>query len=175
MPPAVLAAAGGALAILGTAMLALAANGYAHAWKLERVRGQYPDEPWRWRLDWAEGQAAADARRDPRGLLVVAAVWCAAAGAGSWSLWSTRDAAPLVAKVLVGGLLPGIAAIALAVGLRRMALGVRFERPTLTLETLPAWLGGDLRAHLDCPRSAGDQPAFTAALTCLVRQRMSPT
>jgi hypothetical protein len=134
------------------------------------LRERFPDEPWRWRPDWANGRIAGSAR---------SAAYVAIGFAVVWNLISLPLLFVLPGAIaggnvaaLVGFLFPLIG-VGLAVwGIRAWLRLKRFKVATLTLDRVPVALGGRLKGTLRVEAAVPVTADFRIELAC-VESRVS--
>ncbi|MDX2193257.1 MAG: hypothetical protein NW201_07875 [Gemmatimonadales bacterium] len=129
----------------------------------EARRSAFPDEPWRWRVDWLDGSARPMepplARR--AGLFLLIAVPFSALF--TWRAIATRATTPLpVAAWLTILLFDACALAGLGWTLRQRARARRYGAALLRFPRLPVPLGGALEATLDVPGGLAPSAAVTA-------------
>ena len=136
------------------------------------LRARHPDEPWRWRPEWASGVIRCSHAR------TAIFAWGAAL---VWNLLS----APLLSAIpeeladgnrlaAIGLLFPVIGFGLLIVAIRETLRWRRFGRPDLVLDTFPGGIGGRFAGTVQLAASVGTDGAFEATLSC-VRIRISGT
>jgi hypothetical protein len=129
------------------------------------LRDRFPDEPWRWRPEWANGRIAGSAR---------SAAYVAIGFAVVWNLISL----PLL-FMLPGAIAGGNTAAAvgflfplIGVGLAAWAIRAwlqlkRFKVATLTLDRLPVALGGRLKGTIRVEAAVPVTAEFRLELACV--------
>jgi hypothetical protein len=112
----------------------------------DRRRREWPDEPWRWRPEWANGRIAASAR---------AGAYAAIALAVLWNLISLPAALIVPGEIADGNNAAAVALLFPLVGLGLAAWAIRawlqlrrFKVPTLQVQRLPVSLGGRLKGSI---------------------------
>jgi hypothetical protein len=112
----------------------------------ETLRDRFPDEPWRWKPEWANGRIAGSAR---------AGVYVAIVFAVLWNLISLPAALIVPGEIADGNATAAVALLfpLIGVGLAAWAIRAwlqlkRFKIPTLTLQRLPVALGGRLKGTI---------------------------
>lgn len=73
--PVALAMSGTLFLLVGGALAALAVFGNAAQRRLQAIQTQYPEQPWRWREDWAHGVARQRGRASSIGAVFMAVFW----------------------------------------------------------------------------------------------------
>jgi len=161
---------GGAFLLIGLGFLYALVRGPRAMRKAQATAARFPDEPWKWRDDWAQGYVQDDTRNALGMSLVFAVLWnCIAAPAGviGWQrgvLGHERMALvaflfPLIGAFLVGGVVRA--------ALRR----ARFKVSRLDLDAVPVPLGrtlsGAVRTHLAELPAGG----FQLTLSCVRTER----
>src|SRR5204862_1461500 len=106
----------------------------------------YPNEPWRWRAEWAQGQIGSSGR---------ATAYFAAGFAALWNTIAIPTGflvLPEIAKrnyaALVGLLFPLAGAALVVWAVRAWLRAARFKGATLVLQRVPVALGGRLRGTI---------------------------
>jgi len=155
----------------GAGVLVAARYGEKKAAEQDEIRSRYPDEPWRWRPEWANGVVQADTRNT---------LWVAVLFAGIWNLISLPLPFLLWDEVLekgnyaaLLGLLFPVVGVFLAVWAVKSYLRLRrYGKMTFTLDNFPAPLGGRLAGKFHSPTRLPAGSVIDARLTC-VRKRTS--
>lgn len=138
----------------------------------DALRARFPNEPWRWRPEWANGRIAASSR---------AWAYVALAFAALWNLISL----PLVfqlpgeiargnAAAAVGLLFPLVGAGLAAWAIRAWLQLKRFKVPVLTLSRMPVAPGGRLKGTIRVEALVPITSDFRLGLEC-VEQRTRGT
>lgn len=142
---------------------------------IESRKAQFPDQPWLWRPDWAdgivvpqktEGVATIVAYGILAGVALVAARYVAGALPPEEPLWPARGVLWGLAVLLAGA---GCAAAFLAV--RRTLAHRVFGRVWLQLDDVPALAGDVLRGTIRADRAFGDGACASLRLVCVLRAR----
>jgi hypothetical protein len=131
----------------------------------QKLKQRFPNEPWRWKPEWANGRIAASTRAGAYVAIVLAVLW------NSISL----PAALIVPGEVAAG--NNAAAIALlfpliGVGLAAWAVRAwlqlkRFKIPTLVLQRLPVALGGRLKGTVRVESEVPVTTDFGLELECV--------
>ena len=133
------------------------------------LQAQHPDEPWRWRADWAEGKIRSSARASAYGAAAFAALWNAIAIPTGIIVWPEIENGRYVALV---GLLFPIAGAGLAVwAVRAWRRAALIKNATLALQHTPVALGGHVRGAIRIDGPAPDASAFKIEVSCVERRR----
>lgn len=129
----------------------------------------YPQQPWMWREDWAQGRANGLGRNSARASWLFAAIWNAVCWTLGYMFWSHPDSRrPVWADLMIGLFcIIGVGAAVLAVTqtLRRMRYGTTF----IALQETPAALGRVLRGTIDVPLPSPLPHGINLVLTCVNR------
>jgi hypothetical protein len=135
---------------------------------LEQLRARFPDCPWLWRPDWAEGRVGSASRSASAGSWFVALLL---ALLGAWTIFPVREALAgkenkLVLLVLAFPLV-GLYLLYLAgkATLRRM----KFGRSFFELETVPGVLGGRLAGAIRTSKKIDSPDGHQLTLSCVER------
>lgn len=108
-----------------------------------RLRRQFPQEPWKWRPDWAAGFARCDTGRRARSALAFAVIWTAVTGiAGLAALLGGQkiDWAP----VLIIALFFGLGVWFLQRAVRALRIAARYGSAQFLMTSMPGVVGGKL-------------------------------
>jgi hypothetical protein len=131
----------------------------------EKLRQQFPNEPWRWRLEWANGRIAGSAR---------AAAYVAIAFAVLWNLISLPAALLVPGEIAKGNTAAAAALLfpSIGVGLAVWAIRAwlqlkRFKAATLTLQRMPVALGGRLKGTIRVESEVPVTADFGLELECV--------
>lgn len=154
---------------VGFGMLVAARIGGRKLVAARELEGRYPNEPWRWREEWAGGRIKSENR---------ARAYLAAGFATLWNLVSSpvaflvpREVASGNTIALVGLLFP-LVGVGLAVWAVRAWLTVkRFRVSTLVLQRMPVPLGGRLVGAIRVEAAVPVESTFRVELTCVERRR----
>ena len=128
----------------------------------------YPNEPWRWRAEWAQGQIGSSGR---------ATAYFAAGFAALWNTIAIPTGflvLPEIAKrnyaALVGLLFPLAGAGLVVWAVRAWLRAARFKGATLVLQRVPVALGGRLRGtiHVDAQVPATE---LRLEVSCVEKRR----
>ncbi len=134
----------------------------------EELRAQHPNEPWRWRVDWAGGAILTTHRRDARRFTIFAALWCVT----TFPLFAivphqalrTRSYLPMLALIFP---LAGIAMLAWAMRLLRRAR--EYGEASLAMTQVPAQVGGSLLGKISAEHPLAPGRAAILELACIAR------
>jgi len=131
----------------------------------EALRTQFPDEPWRWRPEWANGRIAASSR---------ASTYVVIAFAGLWNLISLPLSFQIPAEIASGNTLAAVGLLFPLVGAGLAAWAVRawlqlkrFKVATLTLQRMPVALGGRLKGTIRVEAPVPVTADFRLELECV--------
>lgn len=131
----------------------------------QALRAQFPDEPWRWRPEWANGRIAASAR---------AGAYVAIAFAVLWNLISLPLSFQIPAEIAKGNTLAAVGLLFPLVGIGLAAWAIRawlqlkrFKVATLTLPRLPVALGGRLKGTIRVEAEVPVTADFRLELECV--------
>ncbi len=179
-----------ALLLSGMGLTAAALVGLFSAWRFCKRESdvyqrfaRFPDEPWKWRADWANGRVLSG-DTFPLTKTSVTVLWIVVTIVLALAI---RDGVPTLDDEFVW-LLPGVPAIAvilLAATVRDLRRWYQYGASTLQLESTPVVPGGALSAVIETGITAaaiGEQtdrgradnamPVFRVALTC--RREVTP-
>jgi hypothetical protein len=135
------------------------------------LRAAHPDEPWRWREDWAAGRIVGAGERAVLGAWAFALFWCLVS-------------APIVIFVprqlhahpagVVGLLFPAVGIGLLVRAARRSLEVAKFGTPIFRMPAVPAALGGELRGTIETRFAAPPPAGVDVKLTCIRRTVSGP-
>ena len=140
-------------------------------WKTQ-AQSLYPDEPWRWRRDWDECRIISDLGTQMAVTGGFAVVWLGFSVIIVWALFVRDDGhvtLPPAARAFFGIGFPLIGGYLLLSFLYQFLRTVRYGRSVLTLDQLPALIGGGLVGSVSCRVPMRRTPVFSAALRCHLR------
>jgi hypothetical protein len=130
----------------------------------EALRQRFPDEPWRWRPEWANGRIAGSAR---------AAAYVAIGFAVLWNLISLPAALIVPGEIAQGNMAAAVALLfpLIGVGLAAWAIRAwlqlkRFKSVTLILQRMPVALGGRLKGTIRVESEVPVATDFALELEC---------
>ena len=129
------------------------------------LREQHPEEPWRWRAEWANGRIAGSAR---------SAAYVAIGFAVVWNLVSLPLLFVIPGEIAGGNTVTAVGLLfpLIGVGLAAWAIRAwlrlkRFKVATLTLDRLPVALGGRLKATIRVEAAVPVTADFGLELACV--------
>ena len=136
------------------------------------LRQRFPDEPWRWRAEWANGRIEGSTRT---------AAYVAIGFAVLWNLVSLPAALIVPGELAAGNTTASVALVFPLLGLTLAAWAIRswlqlkrFKIPTLNLQRLPVALGGRLKGTIRVDAAVPVTSEFGLELECVgVRTRGS--
>lgn len=151
----------------GFGLLFTSRGAAARASRQGALRERYPDEPWRWRPEWASGRVPAQdgAVAAVAGLFAVA--WNAISLPLLWQV--PRELQKGHATAAWGLLFPLVGAGLLVWAVRATLRRRRFGRCVLELGTLPGVVGGPFRGTLHVPTEVRPPEGFRVTLSCVHR------
>ena len=130
----------------------------------EKLRRRFPDEPWRWRPEWADGRIAGSAR---------AAAYVAIAFAVLWNLISLPAALIVPGEIANGNTAAAAALLFPLIGLGLAAWAIRawlqlkrFKAATFVLQRMPVALGGRLKGTIRVEAEVPVTADFRLELEC---------
>ncbi len=164
---ALLGAFGTVFGGVGVAVLVL---GRGHARRIaERAELQaaHPEEPWRWRSDWASGRIQDEARGQTRVIWAFAGFWnLVAIPGGAMAVYGAMTSGDLLP--LLGLVFPAVGLLLLWAALRASIRHRKYGTTELTLDAVPVPVGGTLDAAVRLPPGLTGLELETR-LTCLSR------
>ncbi|MDZ4672857.1 MAG: hypothetical protein SGI84_00295 [Gemmatimonadota bacterium] len=134
--------------------------------RLAQRQAAWPEEPWRWREDWADGPISDTSRQQVIASWFVAALWNAIALPSS--LLAVREALRTGEPTLWLVTLFGAIGIGLLVHAIRDTLHHRrYGTSALELETFPGFLGGTLAGRIRASLDLHAAPRIPVSLRCI--------
>ena len=134
------------------------------------LRERHPDEPWRWRPDWASGVIRCAHAHSAMFLWAIACVWNLLSAPILWAV--PEEFAKENHLIAVGLLFPTVGVGLLVLAIRETLRWRRYGRSDLVLDTLPGVVGGRFAGTVQLGASVGTEGAFETTLSC-VRIRVS--
>jgi hypothetical protein len=133
------------------------------------LQSRYPDQPWRWRADWAAGEIRSSSRATAYGAVAFAALWNVVAIPTGIFVLPEIEHGNYAALV---GLLFPIAGAGLAVWAALQWLRARRAKgATLLLQRVPIALGSRLRGTIRVDGTTDDVREFSVELSCVEKHR----
>ena len=142
--------------------------GYKKLAAQRELRARYPNEPWRWRGEWADGPIRSSARVTAYGVAAFAALWNVIAIPTGFLVVPEIEKGNYPA--LAGLLFPVAGAGLMVWAVRAWARAVRFKGATLALQRIPVELGGRVRGtiRVDAPVPAEE---VRIDVSCIAKHR----
>ena len=132
------------------------------------LREQFPDEPWRWRAEWANGRIAGSARSTAYVAIGFAVVWNLVSLPMAFVIPDEIAGGNTVAAI---GLLFPLIGVGLAAWAIRAWLQLkRFKVATLTLDRMPVALGGRVKGAIRVEAPVPVEADFRLELACVESQ-----
>jgi hypothetical protein len=158
--------------VFGGVGVALVLGGKLGARRLAEKReleSRYPDQPWRWRADWAAGDIRSSSRATAYGAAAFAALWNVVAIPTGIFVWPEIERGHYAALV---GLLFPIAGAGLAFWATLQWLRARrVKGATLHLQRVPIALGSRLRGTIRVDGTTDDAREFSIEVSCIEKHR----
>jgi hypothetical protein len=140
--------------------------GFLVARRARGRRAEAPDQPWRWREDWASGRIPGAFSAGGGSFWIIGLIWLAFSV--PMSGWLFIDSgAPIFFQGIFGVGFPLVGVVVLVGGLRGTLRRRRFGRSILTLDATPAPPGGALSGRIDCGVEDQLDPSFEVVLQCM--------
>jgi hypothetical protein len=158
--------------LFGGVGFGLMIGGIIGARKLKQTQAlaeQFPDEPWRWREDWASGRIIASNRSTMLGAWVFAILWNGIANMIWFALPQELEKGNKA--VFIGLIFPVIGLGLLIWAVRATLRWRKFGVVTLQLHTTPVALGGALSGLITTPGSLAEVRVVKLQLACVQRER----
>ena len=155
---------GGLFTLAGAGMFIGGIAALRGARKRGRLEAGAPDQPWRWREDWAAGVIRSSNRTTAVTLLVAAAMWNGVIGMIAGLAFTGSARVPLPALAIFG--LFGLVGLGLlAWAIREWRVYRRYGAAVLHLASVPGVLGGKLAGVVALPGYA-EPDTYETQLTC---------
>jgi hypothetical protein len=169
----VLTAAGLAFALVGFGLMAGAAVGRGKIGAEAKAAWEHPDEPWKWRSDWAAGHVLDGGKNDTLGMITFAVLWNLVALPAGWLGWE-EGVKHGVALASIALLFPAVG-VGLAVWAARGVIRVkRFGVSRLDLASVPVPVGRTLAGTIRTRLTTTPEGGFTLTLSALRITRSGP-
>lgn len=126
---------------------------------------EFPEEPWRWREDWASGVIKSSNRGLAIGLLVFAAFWSGFIGFIFAMMLQDRASVPLPVWGVLG-LFQLIGVGLLVWAIREWRVAKRYGAALLHLASVPGVIGGKLAGVVALPDYAEPYESYRIQLAC---------
>jgi hypothetical protein len=159
---------GAAFATFAIGFIAIAFVGMRNASADVAMRAQNPDQPWRWRKDWAEGVIVDRSGAAGAFLFVFAIIWNAISLTVVWFLLNgtALQRQPALWVVVI---FPAIGAILIVAAIYRMLRRHKYGESRLTLDRHPIAPGATFRGEVDTHVSQAPEDGFAIRLMCVHR------
>lgn len=139
--------------LIGCTLIGVGLGGGVMAWRQrgqqavrERLRAQYPGQPWAWREDWTAGRVRGAGAGTARVLIVAAVVWNAFTWPVAW-LFLSRETADREVYVIL--LFPAAGLLLAYLAAHSLLAARRHGQSYFALETTPGAIGRALRGHVE--------------------------
>ena len=148
------------------------AGGYVVIWLMwrknqqrEQLKSQWPDEPWNWRPDWAQGVIRAGAKGMMIGLWAFAAFWNAVSAPIPFALMEELGKGNKL--ILLFLLFPLVGLGLLIAALRATLVWLKYGRTQLVMQSVPGVIGGELIGAIRIPQPVDFQKPVKLTLSCV--------
>jgi hypothetical protein len=133
--------------------------------RLGAKEAEAPDQPWRWRDDWASGRIAGTAGNAGGVPSLLGPFWLAFSAPLAWFIFHKADM-PVFGRAIFGLGFPIIGVLLLVGSILGIMRRRRFGKSWLTLDAVPAPPGGALSGRIDCGVPDQLDPTFHLVLHC---------
>lgn len=155
---------------VGFGLLALLAFGRKKQKVIDAAKAAYPDSPWMWRPDWAQGRVLSKTKTSMELAWVLASFWNLISWGIVYFAWSEIarqiKAKPISAFVL---LFPAIGVGILIYAIRETLRWVEFGKTWFGMASVPGVIGRPLRGNIQARFPHGAAKGVTLKLSCVNR------
>ena len=131
---------------IGVGLILLPVYGQRLNQRQQSAEAQFPNEPWKWRADWASGRVNSNVRSSTIGAWVMAVLWNLVS---SPLYWIVPHEAPRRGPVVLIGFLFPLAGIYLLVRAVRLSLELHeFGRTYFQMDSVPGVVGRELKGAI---------------------------
>lgn len=153
---------------VGFGLMVFARWGAKFARRQDRLKELHPNEPWRWREDWARGELKSSAKGLFVFVWIFAFFWNAISTGAVFAALNEQTKSP---AMLLVGIFP-LAGVGLLIwAIRQTIRWRRFGESTLKLDTVPGVIGGTLAGVIHTAQSLQGAADIRLRLTCVERDR----
>ncbi|HEY3839239.1 MAG TPA: hypothetical protein VGL72_21845 [Bryobacteraceae bacterium] len=160
---------GSGFALIGIIMLLAGLVGTRKQRALLATQQTYPDQPWMWRADWAQGRADGMGGGSAANSWIFAIGWNGISWSIGYMMWTHPDPhRPIWAGLMIGlfcAIGVGVAGIAVIQALRY----ARFGKTSLALQSVPAPLGRKLKGTIDVHMPSPLPHGINVSFACVNR------
>lgn len=154
---------------VGFGLMAAAVYGARNSKKQQALQQSHPDEPWRWRTDWAEGRIEAGTRAAVLFPWIFALFWNGVSS-GVWFVLP-RELARGNRLVLIALLFPLIGVGLLIWAVRATIRFRRFGKSFFELASTPVPIGGQIAGLISTQHPLEDAESVKLRLACVRREQ----
>ena len=140
--------------------------GFFDSDKTKQLQAEHPDEPWKWREDWAAGHIASGTTASAVGAWIIALIWNAFS---TPALFFFPSALKQNRAALVILLFPLIGIPLLYRAIRLTIAGRKFGVTNFVMAGIPGVIGGKLRGSIQAAFDPRSERSVTLKLTCIHR------
>lgn len=130
-----------------------------------QLKASHPEQPWRWREDWAAGRVDTSVRPSVFFLWVFVLFFDLFSLVALWVVWQEVRAGSLAEWLAL--IFPFIGVVVFAFALRTARVWGRFGRAAFNVNALPAWPGAVLAGEIVVPARLRPETAFYLRLSCV--------
>lgn len=152
--------------LAGVLLFAMAARGVARNRRSAERALLHPNDPWRWRDEWATGSIPATASEIARIAIPFAVIWNVISYAVLAFAWGESDGPTWLLL-----LFPAIGALLAAWAVRAAIRSRRYGRAQFHLATQPGRVGGRLAGVVQIPLMESTEGPYVFTLRCARRSR----
>lgn len=150
----------------GFVMMAVAVYNLRHGDEIPEVQRRYPNQPWMWRKEWAEGRISDNSKLGVLGIWVFALIWSGFSVPLAWVI--LRDEAPNKGVYFVL-IFPIIGVGLLAAAVYQTLRYLKYGNSWFVLSTVPGVIGRHLRGSIQTRfrQAPGQVSVRLSAIRCV--------
>jgi hypothetical protein len=160
---------GATFAVIGLLIMAAGFGVIKGSKRLQATQAAYPDQPWMWRKDWAQGRAQGQTAGSAMATWVFTLLWNGISFLPVYFFFTRglSEKKPIV--LFFVAIFPLIGIFLLFLAIKQTMRLARYGRTSLQLQTLPAPLGRNLKGTIDARLPYPLPHGINLALSCVNR------
>ncbi len=152
-------------ALVGYGMIIGGIYGMRHEKARSKRKTEHPNEPWRWREDWAQGRVDSQGKSGVIAILAFAILWNLISSSVFFIL--PQELAKGNKGVLVALIFPVIGAFLLFAAIYTTLQRRKYGQPVFKLLTTPCVIGGQAAGMVEIPRKVKAPDGFKVHIACI--------